>query len=196
MGESSLRQVGDIIPEIVLSNSHDGSSSYEISAGLFRLACLNGMVVPTGRLGGLRVRHSGDIVGQVIEASYRMIDEIPAITDRAQSWQSIRLTPAQAAAYTQAAELLRWDSREESPLISHESLNAPHRSADVGSDLWRTYNRVQENMLSGGLRARHTRSENGRRKGLRGVSSVSENLRLNKALWTLTEALADHVSAS
>ena len=42
---AGLRQVGDTSPEVILVNSHDGTSAYKIMAGLFRLVCLNGMVV-------------------------------------------------------------------------------------------------------------------------------------------------------
>ena len=40
-----VTKVGDVFPEIVLVNSHDRSSAYQLHAGLFRLACSNGMVV-------------------------------------------------------------------------------------------------------------------------------------------------------
>lgn len=35
----------DIFPEIVLFNSHDGSASFQISAGLFRMICSNGLIL-------------------------------------------------------------------------------------------------------------------------------------------------------
>ena len=37
--------VGDSLVEVVLVNSHDGTSSYKLMAGIFRLVCSNGMVV-------------------------------------------------------------------------------------------------------------------------------------------------------
>src|SRR5438874_6821787 len=37
--------VGDLIPEVVLVNSHDGTSAYKLMAGIFRLVCANGLVV-------------------------------------------------------------------------------------------------------------------------------------------------------
>jgi hypothetical protein len=35
--------VGGLFPELVLINSHDGLSSYKLSAGLYRLICSNGL---------------------------------------------------------------------------------------------------------------------------------------------------------
>lgn len=37
--------VSDVLPEIVLINSHDGSSAYRLLAGMFRLVCSNGLIV-------------------------------------------------------------------------------------------------------------------------------------------------------
>ena len=43
----ALRSAGQSFPEIVLVNSQDGSSAYHIMAGIFRVVCLNGLIVPT-----------------------------------------------------------------------------------------------------------------------------------------------------
>ncbi|MGN4077978.1 DUF932 domain-containing protein, partial [Burkholderia gladioli] len=46
-------------PEILLVNSHDGSSSYQMMGGFFRKVCSNGLVV--GNFSKeVRVRHTGD----------------------------------------------------------------------------------------------------------------------------------------
>jgi hypothetical protein len=43
-----LRREGQItgkqVPEIILLNSHDGSSSYQMLPGLFREVCQNGLI--------------------------------------------------------------------------------------------------------------------------------------------------------
>jgi len=54
-------------------------------------------------------------------------------------------------------------------------------------DLWTTFNTVQENLIRGGLRGRTAK---GNRTSTRAVKGVSENVRLNKALWTLAEKMA------
>ena len=48
---------GDAYPEVVLINSHDGTSSYQLHAGLFRLVCLNGLVISSENWGSVRVGH-------------------------------------------------------------------------------------------------------------------------------------------
>jgi hypothetical protein len=44
----AIRTLGEVYPELVLTNSHDGASAYKLDAGLFRLVCTNGMVVSDG----------------------------------------------------------------------------------------------------------------------------------------------------
>jgi len=63
---SALR-VGDSLAEIVLVNSHDGSSAYKLMAGLFRLVCSNGLIIADGMVDSVTVRHQGNIVHEVIE---------------------------------------------------------------------------------------------------------------------------------
>lgn len=182
--------VGDEIPEIVLVNSHDRTSAYQIDAGIFRLACTNGLVVKSSDFGSFKVQHAGDIVGRVIEGSYSVIEEVPQIIERVSELKSIELNENQQRAFATAALALRYDTDESGVIkspVSAEQLLQTRRFDDRKNDLWTTYNRVQENLLKGGLRGR---SENGRRIRTRTVNSVTEDIRLNKSLWVLTEELA------
>jgi len=52
--------VQSTVPEIVLINSHDGSSAYHLSLGLYRVICTNGLVVKSAGIEDIRVRHRGE----------------------------------------------------------------------------------------------------------------------------------------
>jgi hypothetical protein len=54
-------------PEVVLVNSHDKSSAYQLHCGLFRLVCTNGMVVSDGTFQRISIKHSGFNPDSVIE---------------------------------------------------------------------------------------------------------------------------------
>jgi hypothetical protein len=56
------------------------------------------------------------------------------------------------------------------------------REQDAGDDLWNTLNRVQENLLAGGLMRR---AANGRLMRTRRITSIREDVRINGALWSL-----------
>ncbi|MDF1315019.1 DUF932 domain-containing protein, partial [Escherichia coli] len=71
-----LRRNGEIngehVPEIILLNSHDGTSSYQMLPGYFRFVCQNGCVCGQS-LGEVRVPHRGNVVDRVIEGAYEVV---------------------------------------------------------------------------------------------------------------------------
>jgi len=178
---------GGIVPEIVLVNSHDGTTSYQLRAGIYRLVCANGMIVGD-EMFCRRVKHQGDVVERVVEAANDLIDLVPISMHTATHWQGVGLNKQQQVVFAQAAMALKWDKDEndEFPLTPDEILD-PRRSADTKNDLWTTFNVIQENMIRGGIRYR---TDNGVRRRTVPVKSVGENVRLNTALWTLTEKMA------
>lgn len=183
--------VGDVFPELVLINSHDGTSAYELSAGMFRLACLNGMCVDAGTIAAVKARHARDVAGEVIEASFRVLDETPKALEQVADWQRTALPAPAQHALASAALALRYDEPEDAPVEPAQLLRA-RRWDDRGDDLWSTMSRVQENLLRGGLRgSRDPRT--GRRRSMRAVGAINEDVRLNRALWTLATALRQAV---
>lgn len=68
---------------------------------------------------------------------------------------------------------------------------APRRHADAGNDLWRTFNRVQENAIRGGMSAWDRDAAGHRRRTTtRDVNGIDADVRINKALWMLGERMA------
>ena len=76
-----LRREGQItgkqVPEIILLNSHDGSSSYQMLPGYFRAICTNGLVCGQS-FGEVRVPHRGNVVEKVIEGAYEVLEGFAA----------------------------------------------------------------------------------------------------------------------
>jgi hypothetical protein len=70
--------------EIILINSHDGASSYQMLAGVFRFVCCNGLVVGDVT-NDIRIPHKGNIQDEVIEGAFRVLEDfevVDASTDR------------------------------------------------------------------------------------------------------------------
>ncbi len=177
--------VGDSLREVVMLNSHDGTSSYQLMSGLFRMVCSNGLVVCEGEMQSIRIPHKGDIVGQVIEGAYRVIEDGARIDASVAEMRAIELHPGEQEAFAAAAAELRFE--EGKAPIAPALINAPRRREDAGNDLWRTFNRAQENLVRGGLDYVQ-RDANGRRvarRQTRPVNGIDGNVALNRALWTL-----------
>lgn len=188
---SELANVGDTAFNLVLINSHDGKCSYQLHAGLFRRVCSNGLIVSDQTFEPIRLRHAKLTTDEVIDAQVRVIDEIPRIGDTVREFQSIKLSEPERIEFARAALQLRWDSDEQGNVqapVKANQLLYPRRWADrENQDLYTTYNVVQENLVRGGL---HGRNSNGGRASTRAVTGVDSNVKLNKALWALTEGMA------
>ncbi|MTI84352.1 MAG: DUF945 domain-containing protein [Firmicutes bacterium] len=171
--------------EIVLINSHDGTSSYQMMCGIFRLVCENGMVLGD-TVEDIRIPHRGDIIGGVVDAAYSIVDDFDTAQESMETMKSTQLAFPEAEAFASAALTLKYDEVEKAPISPTQVLSA-RRSIDAKEDLWSTFNRVQENVIKGGLRGR---SATGRRVSTRPVKSIENNIKLNKALWVLATQMA------
>jgi hypothetical protein len=193
-GAPAIRTLGGIYPQVVLTNAHDGASAYAFDAGLFRLACLNGMMVSEAMAASMRVKHQGNI-GDVISISHEIVEQFPRVLDSVERFQALRLEAPEQKAFATAALALRYD--EGAAPVTPEQVLVTRRRDDAEPTLWNTFNRVQEALTQGGDRyrteAQHATAETpyrpARRMKTRGVEGISENTRLNKALWTLAEEM-------
>lgn len=196
--DSTARTLNGTFPEIVIQNGNDGSSSYQIMGGLFRLVCLNGMVISEGHVEKVRVAHRGDVADKVIEGSFRVLDDATRMTQVIQPWQALQLTHDEQHVFARQAHAIRfgeWNADEErievNTPIQPEQLLQPRRWDDRGDDLWRVFNRVQENAVRGGLTA-YGRDANGRRRRTtsREVRGIQQDVKLNSALFELAAGMA------
>ena len=147
------RQVDTIVPEVVLINGHDGTSAYNLSLGLFRVRCTNGLVVKSEGISDLRVRHSGraSLVDEVIEASYAVIQDAPKALAQVETWQHLQLSAPEQEAFAEAVVELRETSLEVRP----SELLRLRRRDDASPHAWMTMNVIQENLMRGGARGQN-----------------------------------------
>lgn len=171
--------------EIILLNSHDGTSSYQMLAGLFRFVCSNGMVCGE-TAGDIRVRHNGDVVVEVVEGAFQVLDSFGQADEQREAMQVLTVNPGEQAAFARAALALKYDPEEGAAPVTESQVLMPRRFEDRRDDLWTTFNRVQENLVKGGLEGR---SRNGRATRTRPVNGIDQNVKLNRALWVLAEEM-------
>lgn len=171
--------------EIILLNSHDGSSSYQMLSGVFRFVCSNGMVCGD-TLSDIRIRHKGNIVDNVIDGAFRVLDDFELVNEKKDGMKSLTLNEGEQSAFARAALVLKYDTELSPAPITENQLLRPNRIEDRAADLWTTFNRVQENLVRGGLRGR---SVNGHVSTTREVKGIDQNVKLNRALWILAEEM-------
>ncbi|EOM3874743.1 TPA: DUF932 domain-containing protein [Escherichia coli] len=184
-----LRRAGEIngehVPEIILLNSHDGTSSYQMLPGYFRFVCQNGCVCGQS-LGEVRVPHRGNVVEKVIGGAYEVVGVFDRIEEKRDAMQSLVLPPPARQALAQAALTYRYGD-EHQPVTTADILT-PRRREDYGKDLWSAYQTIQENMLKGGISGR---SAKGKRIHTRAIHSIDTDIKLNRALWVMAETMLE-----
>ena len=99
---------------------------------------------------------------------------------------AITLDAGESEVFARAALTLKYDDPAKPAPITETQILMPRRTDDDRRDLWSVFNRTQENLIKGGLRAR---AANGRRHSTRPVQGIDQNLRLNRALWLLADGM-------
>ena len=176
---------GNEANEIILLNSHDGTSSYQMLAGMFRFVCHNGLVCGN-TVADVRVHHKGNVAEQVIEGAYEVLHGFEQVQESRDAMRLITLDEGEQEVLARSALALKYDTPNQVVPITEAQVLMPRRVDDRGSDLWSTFNRIQENLVKGGLNGRNAR---GRRQSTRPVQGIDQNLRLNRALWMLAEGM-------
>jgi Domain of unknown function (DUF932) len=186
-----LKKAGDVAPQIVLRNSHDSSSPFELYGGLFRMICSNGLIVSdSAMVAPIRVRHSAYPVMEALSGVETLISHNKDVFQHVDAMQGRRLSDAEQTRFALRALQLREGAKG---AIDAVEVLKPRRTQDAGDDLWRVYNRVQENLMRGGLEGKNA---TGQRTVTHGVNAIQSQLALNAGLWSLAMGVIDKASSS
>lgn len=162
--------------EIVVLNSHDGSTSFVLQFGVFRLVCSNGLVIGKVLVPPVRIRHVGYTAEKVSKAVATLLSQLHKVHEAIAKLQTTTLTDEQYENFKIVAALIRGIK----PLTSDiEQFNTARREADKGNTAWAVLNRIQESVING---FRYVDEKNEIRKA-RAINGVQSKLELNAALF-------------
>ncbi len=184
LSNGQLPQVGDSVVQAVIRNSHDGTATLSVSAGLFRLVCSNGLTVPTSVAESFQIRHSNLDISTVREITDGFAQKLPMIERSVNKMQSVEMSEAQIVDFVQKSQLLRWESGSVPMSLKIEDILNPVRAEDNIKTLWNTFNVVQEKFVRGGVSYQNNR---GRSVTMKKLDSIQKVNKLNTKLWELAE---------
>ena len=187
-------QVGTARAEMILQNAHDGSRAYRIDAGLYRLVCRNGLTVADADFAHVSIRHVDVSADAFAKAAHSVAENTPRALEAVAKWQAVQLPQATRLEFARRASALRWAADQPvMKLLSAEKLLTPIRYGDAATDLWTTFNVVQEHLIRGGDRYMgYTEGMGIRRNRTRPVSGLNEGQKINKVLWSLASEFANN----
>src|SRR5579884_3677850 len=196
-----LRKVADLgygkpeVHEIVLVNSHDGSSAYNLYGGIFRLVCTNGLI--RGDIdSAMKVYHKGNVVDQVVESTIEIAGRSEQVMEDIACMKRIQLSRAEQLLLSEFALKVRFDLNEgdKSEGKKKETIYQPadllrvHRAEDARNDLFTTFNIIQENVIKGGV---SRRDRKGKRHTTREIKNIDQNVEINRLLWLLAQKMME-----
>lgn len=187
--------VGQELPMVALTNSHNGLSSFKLDSAFYRLVCSNGLLMPTSSTNSARIVHKVGMENDVIEAAYSVVKDFPNQIKQINEMKQIELNQDERMLLAEAAtnmvfeqpqiELNKNLGRDIAP-----RLLSVRRTADVNKDLWSTFNVIQENVIKGGIRV-ISENDRGQRNysRTRAVNSIDRDAKLNKELMSLAQKM-------
>ena len=172
-----IATVGDLLPQLIFTNSHNGIKKMTMDTGIYRLVCSNGLVVPTSITQSLSIKHIdlGDSTTDTIVNSF--YEKIPIIMNSIDRMRNKILTNDEIYNFTYNALQIRFINAVG---ININDVVKPSRIEDYSDDLWTIFNVVQEKLIRGGIQLpskRHSRPIN---------NFVNDN-DINTKLWQLAE---------
>ena len=175
---------------LLLLNSHDGTSSLRLEAGYFRMLCEN-------QLGhgdvGVRVSHRGNALEKLelaIPQVLLQMEDFKRIKDllRGKVLSREQMLDFALKALATRVDLSTLDEYQTS--MNLHSILHSRRYADGGDGAWEVYNRVQENVIKGGIRlitnTGTLECPKDTRRKIRGITGIDKLVETNK---TLTQAI-------
>ena len=182
------KAVGDVVPEIVLINAHDGTARYYLYGGLYRMVCANGMMMGK-TIASMTVAHRGGELtrNKVIEGSYTIVkDEFPRMLEQRQAMLDREVSRDEEVLFAHRALALRY--ADGLPPFGASLLLNVRRSEDDHPTLWHLLNKVQENVIDAGFASRSVLFN--RLTHIRPVEQVNQRVKINRGIWDIaTEML-------
>ncbi len=187
--KETILNVGDVIPEIVHYNSHDRSFSNVTEMGLFRLACLNGLVVADSTLSSISKKHINITFEEIEKICKEAIAQFEILGNKIDDYKIINLTEVEKNTFALEARNAYWGKES---IIDPKALLNTRRTEDEGDNLWTVFNAIQENITKGGISYIAPSDETGkmRNRTTRETKNIVRDFQINTALWTLMAAFA------
>lgn len=179
----------DAFPRIILTNSHDGLSSFQFRVGIFRLVCSNGLVVADEEFSAFSIKHKGYTFEELQAVVEIAVKDLPNKIQVLNKMQQRMLTPQEQRQLAIDAMALRTTNPDaQYTEASIEEVLKATRKEDEGDSLWLVFNRVQEAIINGGYSAALRGSKV---RKVKKIKSFEKDLEVNQKLFKLATAFVN-----
>lgn len=176
----------DEYEDIVLTNSHNRTSSFIVDLAVFRIVCSNMLVVPSKSFVHTSIVHVGFTEQKVKDAIKEVTSYMPKIKEEVAKFKSIYLTSAEEQMLANAAIDIRFDTNTH--YIEANELLKVNYEEDYVPTLWSAYNRIQEAMIRGGVKMKNLVT--GKNFTSKAINGIDATIKFNKELFEIVQNVA------
>lgn len=185
-----LPRTNDAEAQLVIIDSHDGTSAFKVYLGWFRFVCANGLILGD-RVFGRSVKHTQpDLVEQVILDLDDAMDSMSSVQTLVRRMQDVQVDAQMLADMSLAVARARFDFDE-----MHDSRYARaamallpiRRQEDINPNLYTAMNVIQENALRGGMIYTYA----GESHKVKPVSGIDRQTAVNQTVWQSAQDILD-----
>lgn len=176
-------------PRIILTNSHDGFSSFKFMVGIYRLVCSNGLVIADEEFSNMSIRHINYNFDELRKMVINSLENLPSQIAVINTMRKTILTDDEKVKFaTDAIKMRKGYSEDDKVEISKDTITevlTPIRKEDEGNSLWNIYNIIQEKIIKG----KFSYAEKAKKaRKMRMITSVVKDLQINKDLFNLANS--------
>lgn len=155
----------EAVASLTIQNSCNGNKPMELNLGVYRKVCENGMIAFDRAAPGMKIKHTEINYKNLDHFVYDICTTVGVTINNFDHLKNITLSDEEMFKLATQAASLRYDSTLD---FDPNNLLLVNRLEDEGKDLWKVFNRIQENLTMD-------------------ISNLSQDIKLNKQLTSLVQ---------
>lgn len=174
----------DVMPRVLMTNSHDGKNAFRFQAGLYRFVCSNGLVVADAEFASMKIRHMGYDISELSTIINDIVEKMPLTVECMNKLKAKNLSQEEKEKFALEAIGLRFNT--EGKNFEIQEFLEPTRKEDSDDSMWSVYNLVQEKLIHGlfdygvGAKSRKARK----------IKNFQQDIKVNQDLYNLALSYA------
>jgi len=179
--KSDYKMVGGMRPEVIITNSYDGTRALNIQVGLFRFVCSNGLIAGTNLIPKLQILHSNNNWESLLNEFVDTYDEKYHLQQEwVQRMENTRMSLDEGYEMAKLAlDIRHSDKRIINDAVDPLELLIAKRREDRGDSAWLRFNVLQESLVNGYY---HKYDNQGEIRKAKVLTNVDELVRVNSEL--------------
>ena len=182
--DMKIERDGDtVFPQILVTNAHNGSSSFKFQTGIYRMICENGLIVATEEFDSISIRHMGYDYDTLKETIQTIVSKLDLTVESMNKMVNTKLQEDKILELAEKMINARLEGTNNTiDIAAIDEVNASQRKEDTGGDLWSSFNRIQENIIEGNFKYK---TKNGKLRFARPVKNFQQDVELNKKMFNI-----------